>query len=637
MQNTRKVRIIKTLVSCLLILTMVVSMQGFEIAYAEEKSAKEEYSFMQDDNKNKQISKVELGNKNYLNNLDNKDETYEEYLPYDKEIIQAYDNFTDSLTKKNKTVYICLEDFAEYYKTGNVNKCFEINSEIEKSVVDTEKREKFEVQNEKEIESIKSSSGSDKYYYDIGNDPSQKPVYSKYSILQVAKKGDIILDKEGSWGLTGHAAIVEGIFKSPKHGCYYVKLIEAVKPGGVCHGLLDDVRADERDSVLYKVFVASEEQKRKAVLFCYHEIGAKWGGDLSHNYQAGQHWWLCSQLVWAGYKNQGIDIECNSSITPGAAPYDITERSEKTTKVELQRDYHPIKDGTYYITNCKSNLRLDVNGNIADSTQIQQYNVGNYADQKWIFTYNSEGRYYTIKSAASNNNYYLDVASPSSGLHAKVKLWHTNSNLEEKWYIYKSGKDGNKYCFINCYNYMCMDISGGSTNNGADVQIYRYTGSEDQKWMISLCGTKVIPDGKYYITNSKSGLRLGVEGGVPGKSVQIKQYNSTSQNNQKWYIEWNEAWTCYYIVNSDLSNGGYYLDVASPSSGAHAKVKLWNSKTRPEERWVIVSTGNGTYKFINGYDGLCMDIQGGSTSNGADVQVYPYEGSADQKWKLQKV
>ncbi|MBR0132298.1 MAG: RICIN domain-containing protein [Lachnospiraceae bacterium] len=53
-------------------------------------------------------------------------------------------------------------------------------------------------------------------------------------------------------------------------------------------------------------------------------------------------------------------------------------------------------------------------------------------------------------------------------------------------------------------------------------------------------------------------------------------------------------------------------------------MKLWNVKTRPEERWVIVACG------------ICMDIQGGSTVNGADVQVYPYEGTADQKWKIQK-
>ena len=79
------------------------------------------------------------------------------------------------------------------------------------------------------------------------------------------------------------------------------------------------------------------------------------------------------------------------------------------------------------------------------------------------------------------------------------------------------------------------------------------------------------------------------------------------------------------------------MDVASPASGAKAKVKLWADNSNPEERWTIVSNGNGTYRFINGYDGLCMDISGGSTSPTADVQVYPYVGTSDQMWTLKKI
>ena len=88
---------------------------------------------------------------------------------------------------------------------------------------------------------------------------------------------------------------------------------------------------------------------------------------------------------------------------------------------------------------------------------------------------------------------------------------------------------------------------------------------------------------------------------------------------------------------SNTSNGLFFLDVASPSTGAHAKVKLWNVNTRPEERWVLLPTGGSTYRFINGYDNLCMDITGGSTASGADVQVYPYVFTDDQKWTLQKI
>ena len=93
----------------------------------------------------------------------------------------------------------------------------------------------------------------------------------------------------------------------------------------------------------------------------------------------------------------------------------------------------------------------------------------------------------------------------------------------------------------------------------------------------------------------------------------------------------------YYTIKSNItSNGIFYLDVASPSSGANAKVKLWYTNVNPEERWTILPNGNGTYCFVNGYDGLYMDILAGSTSATADVQIHPYIGTLDQFWYVNR-
>ena len=280
-----------------------------------------------------------------------------------------------------------------------------------------------------------------------------------------------------------HAAIVEGKYWSSSQSCYYIRVIEAIDCG-VKRGLVDDVRANERGSKLYRVFVASTSEKAAAVNFCVNQLDDNWGLNFTHEYSGSVVTWLCSQLVWAGYRNQDIDIECASGGGVGVLPKDITEKSEKVTYVEYKFCPYSISDGTYYIKNCKSGLRLDVRGSIANSSQIQQYTAGNYNDQKWVITYNSSGRYYTIRNAAStvSNPYYLDVASPASGAHAKVKLWYTNTNIEEKWYIQLLANG--KYRFINAYSGLCMDIQGGSTSSGADVQVYPYEGTEDQKWLI---------------------------------------------------------------------------------------------------------------------------------------------------------
>ena len=191
---------------------------------------------------------------------------------------------------------------------------------------------------------------------------------------------------------------------------------------------------------------------------------------------------MCSQLVWAAYKNQGVDIECNGGPggEPGVTPHDITENSSMVTHVDFREDLNTVPDGTYYLTNYKSGKRLDIrDGTPGQSVQVQQYASGVYAEQKWRFKYNVTGRYYTISSdITGNGTFYLDVASPSSGRNAKVKLWNENTNEEEKWYIQKDG--ANTYRFINGYSGLCMDISGGSVDNRADVQVYPYIGADDR-------------------------------------------------------------------------------------------------------------------------------------------------------------
>jgi len=72
-----------------------------------------------------------------------------------------------------------------------------------------------------------SSSGSSKYYYNTGTTCPNSATYSKYNLLDVVKKGDIIFEANGGFGITGHVAIVEGIY-SRGDGTNYIRLIEAI-------------------------------------------------------------------------------------------------------------------------------------------------------------------------------------------------------------------------------------------------------------------------------------------------------------------------------------------------------------------------------------------------------------------------
>lgn len=180
-----------------------------------------------------------------------------------------------------------------------------------------------------------SSSGS-KWYYNTGTSipSSANPVYSKYKLLSNLQAGDIVYEANGGLGVTGHIAIVEGKFYDSAKKKYYIRIIEAISCG-VCRSILDDTRVDDKAVTIYRVSGATSTQKTAALNFCKGELGSSYSCDLKKDTSSAETDWYCSELVWASYKRQGIDIETTGTLNePGITPRDIA-RSSKVYKVSI--------------------------------------------------------------------------------------------------------------------------------------------------------------------------------------------------------------------------------------------------------------------------------------------------------------
>lgn len=170
-----------------------------------------------------------------------------------------------------------------------------------------------------------SLSGLLPWYEDTGTSIPEGcvPDYSVYHILENAQVGDIIYEAKGGYGVTGHIAIVEGIFVDPATQIKYCRMIESTAPG-VIRGILERECVDKWDVHLLRVKDATPEQKQAAVDFCISQLGKGYNLDLGHDTSADEKDWYCSELVWAAYYNQGIDIETKNMISePGITPRDI--------------------------------------------------------------------------------------------------------------------------------------------------------------------------------------------------------------------------------------------------------------------------------------------------------------------------
>lgn len=85
------------------------------------------------------------------------------------------------------------------------------------------------------VSTYSNSGGSSKWYYNIGTTlpDNADPKYDKYDLYNTVKKGDIIFEANGGYGITGHIAIVEGKYYSAAKNVNYIRIIEAISSDGV--------------------------------------------------------------------------------------------------------------------------------------------------------------------------------------------------------------------------------------------------------------------------------------------------------------------------------------------------------------------------------------------------------------------
>ncbi len=257
---------------------------------------------------------------------------------------EAYAHVMEYADKNNIELSMTFKDFADNYKGGSVAlyeqsyySVFKKNTLADKIDLYNLNSDMFDIidigKGADRQSASSSSSKSGGYYYNTGTSCPSKATYSKYNLLDTVKKGDIIYEAAGFFYIAGHIAVVEGVYTRPGGG-KYIRVIEAID-NGVVRSILDDTRIDERDGHVLRVKNASTTVINNAVSFCVGELGSSYSLDFAHDTSSSETDWYCSELAWAAYKNQGIDIETTGWLNePGITPRDIY-RSNKVSSVNV--------------------------------------------------------------------------------------------------------------------------------------------------------------------------------------------------------------------------------------------------------------------------------------------------------------
>lgn len=191
------------------------------------------------------------------------------------------------------------------------------------------------------------------------------------------------------------------------------------------------------------------------------------------------------------------------------------------------------------------------------------------------------------------------------------------------------------YIILNVKSKMAIDVKGASDSSGTNVQQYTKNNSDAQIWALT------EQSNGWQIICSLTGKSLDVNQAASGQNV--RQWNDNDTINQRWVITEDNQTITYnsktystYVVKAG-GNNSFVLDIVNGSTSAGANLQLYTANGSDAQRWIFIPVSSlkteGVYEIVLADDtSMCIDIAGGSTANKANAQVYSRNGSNAQKF-----
>ncbi|MBF1304308.1 MAG: RICIN domain-containing protein [Oribacterium sinus] len=306
-----------------------------------------------------------------------------------------------------------------------------------------------------------------------------------------------------------------------------------------------------------------------------------------------------------------------------------------------------IADGDYLITSLLSEgrcLAYGGNGQSGQNVFLRDYYTWGDTPYYWHLERQAEDDSFIIRSKGGT---ILDVngGPGAAGNGPNIQVWNqTGTNANQRFYIVKSD-DGNGYQLIPKCSGFRVDVDNAGITDGTNVRQYEPNGSYAQRFNLvkynkPKVNEKSAPEVKSagYVLRSKLSpdKAVVVEKGNPtklGTNVLLWDYNKTTPDaTAVWNLEKQSDGS--FLVKNQYNN--QYLDVVADGLSDRVNILTWEKHGKLSEQWYVVANGDGTYRFVNKNSGKVVDITGGLTANGTNVQQYLWHGHDAQRFYLDR-
>ncbi len=266
-----------------------------------------------------------------------------------------------------------------------------------------------------------------------------------------------------------------------------------------------------------------------------------------------------------------------------------------------------------------------------------------FHDQMWKISRDTDG-YYRLENVWSNKSLDSTDGTPIPG--RQLQVWTTDlNNPNQKWVI--TSVTGGAYMLRNVGTGLVVDLSAGIAQNGRAIDGYLANGTTAQQWRLDKLNDPIsrfddaadatrglVDDGIYEIEPiAAPGKRVDVQWGSKDTGARVWLYSANGSPAQKWRVSHDAQG---YVTLTNVGSGKV-LDVYGASKAFGTKVTQQPANGTHAQKWMVVETDNGDLAIASAVAPLLfLDLEGGRNADGTPLQIYGYNGSKAQRFRLIK-
>lgn len=331
--------------------------------------------------------------------------------------------------------------------------------------------------------------------------------------------------------------------------------------------------------------------------------------------------------------------------------FDITDGSnEDGAQIQLWQNVHAkqqqftIKstlDGYFTIQSKQTGKYLTIGQeNPSWGEKVIQKKLQNTDSQKWKFKVQNDGTYNIISKIGNLN---IDIPDWNCSNGVKLQLWGNNETATAQKFILIKQEIGTKNLEEGTYNIssainskISFDITDGSNNDGALIQLWENVGAMQQKFVL-----EYVDEGYYRIKSKLTDKYLTVENKNPGWGAKIVQKSKQDDETQQWLFK-KQGKGIYNIISKV---GNLNIDIPDWNCSNGIKLQLWgNNETATAQQFVLTkeveekaekTVEDGNYRILSKLNTKqSFDIDYGSQNDGAKAQLWTDVNALQQKFEI---